>query len=137
MSVTEQSVQVELVTASASRPLRAALRYDDRDPLAVTVTFPAALCLDGAEAVWAFSRDLLDTGLRAPAGEGDVQLWPAGPHHTMLGLHAPGEGMALVELSTSDLRRFLHAAYARVPRGAERVTGDALDRGLADLLRGV
>ncbi|WP_247597708.1 SsgA family sporulation/cell division regulator [Streptomyces sp. RKND-216] len=137
MSVIEHTVQAQLVTrAPEPRPLRVLLRYDPRNAFAVSVTFPAPACLDGVEAVWTFSRDLLATGLGLPAGEGDVRLRPAGPHRTALSLHA-AEGIALLEVDTPGVRAFLDAAYDRVPQGAERVGSHELDRDLAELLRGV
>lgn len=135
-AVIEHTVQARLIArTSAARPLSVLLRYDPEDPLAVHLVFPAEASLDGSEVVWVFSRELLDAGLRTPVGAGDVHLWPCGHAHTMLELHAP-EGMALTELRSSDLRRFLGLAYAAVPHGQERLGAD-LERGLAELLRGV
>lgn len=135
-AVIEQNAQARLIArASAARPLSAVLRYDDEDPLAVHVLFPPEASLDGAEVEWVFSRELLDAGLDSPSGEGDVQLWPCGPAHTMLELHTAA-GMALIELRSSDLRRFLRSCYAAVPRGQEHPAA-RLDSGLSDLLRGV
>ncbi|MCT2593052.1 SsgA family sporulation/cell division regulator [Streptomyces sp. N2-109] len=124
-----------IVRSSVARPLSVILRYDDRDPLAVRLAFPADASLDGLEVEWTFARELLDTGLQTPAGAGDVRLWPCGPAHTMLELHA-AEGMALVELRSADLRGFLHRAHESVPRGHERPATD-LDSALTALLRGV
>ncbi|RLL67276.1 SsgA family sporulation/cell division regulator [Streptomyces sp. Z26] len=134
--VIEQHAQARLIArANDARPLSTTLRYDTGDPLAVRAVFPADASLDGAEVAWVFSRDLLDAGTDAPAGEGDVQLWPCGPAHTMLELHT-ADGVALVELRSSDVRRFLERSYAAVPRGREQPAA-GLDTGLTDLLRGV
>ncbi|MCF6522273.1 SsgA family sporulation/cell division regulator [Streptomyces sp. JJ36] len=135
-AVIDHTVQIRLLTRTgAARRLTATLRYRPQDPLAVRVLFPAEASLDGAEAPWVFARELLHAGLSGAAGTGDVRLWPCGRRQVMLELHTP-EGVALVELDTGDVRRFLRAAYACVPRGAER-TGAPLERCLDELLRGV
>ncbi|MFR9673499.1 SsgA family sporulation/cell division regulator [Streptomyces sp. TR02-1] len=136
MSATvKRSVRASLVAAAGEpRPLRVALRYDAHDPLAVHLHFPAQACLDGTETVWTFARDLLEEGVHAPVGEGDVRLRPDGPGRTVLALHAD-EGVALVLLDTDGLKGFLTAARRRGLRGGKAGT-EALDRGLAELLRG-
>lgn len=135
-AVIDHNVHARLITrASSPSPLTAELRYSPADPLAVQVRFPPESSLDGVEVVWTFARDLLAAGVRTLAGEGDVQVWPAGPAHTMLELHG-SEGVALIQLDTGTLRRFLRAAYGCVPKGREQ-SGVRLDRGLTELLRGV
>lgn len=135
-AVIEHTAQARLIArTTAARPLSVILRYDAGDPLAVHLLFPAEASLDGFEVTWVFSRELLDAGLRTPVGAGDVQLWPCGHAHTMLELHA-AEGLALIELRSADLRRFLRQAYQTVPLGQEQLGSD-LDQGLTELLRGV
>lgn len=134
-AVIRYAVQVRLIARTGtSRPHRATLHYDAEDPFAVRVVFPPEMSLDADEVEWIFSRELLQEGLRAPAGDGDVHLWPCGPAHTMLELRAE-EGVALVELDGGAVQRFLRATYGCVPRGGERISG--IDRALADLMRGV
>lgn len=134
--VIDHTVQAQLITRPpATRPLDPTLRYDGDDPLAVRIVFPADISLDGEEVVWAFSRDLLDAGLRGPAGEGDVHVWPCGLEQTVIELHA-GEGVAVLEFRSADLWGFLHCTYDVVAAGAESARLD-LDEGLAALLRGV
>jgi hypothetical protein len=136
-AVIEHTVQARLITGEdTDLPVPVVFRYDPQDPFAVRVAFPAEAALDGGgEVVWTFARDLLDDGLRAPAGEGDVLLWPCGPRHLVLELRAT-EGLALVEMGSGGLQGFLHACYASVPRG-EEFAFDRLDQGLTALLRGV
>ncbi|MFI9352379.1 spore wall synthesis regulator SsgD [Streptomyces lydicus] len=137
-SVIDQAVQARLIaSAPLSRAIPASLRYDRADPFAVRLAFPPVASLDGAEVTWTFARELLEAGLREPAGAGDVQIWPANPDgerevvvvefHTL-------DGMALVQFDALDLRSFLDRAYEIVPRGGEiqhlDVEGD-----LAALLR--
>ncbi|MGH3309810.1 MAG: SsgA family sporulation/cell division regulator [Streptomyces sp.] len=132
----EHTVQARLIAESpAAGTLTAALRYDGADPLAVRIVFPAAASLDGAEVAWVFARDLLQAGLRRPAGEGDVHVWPRGGAHVVIEL-VTQEGVAVVEFESADLRRFLVRSYDAVPAGREHRLLD-LDSGLAALLRGV
>src|SRR4051812_23105300 len=106
-------------TEQEDRELAATLRYQHDDPLAVRITFPPAVSLDGTEVTWAFGRSLLAAALRGPAGHGDVHIWPCGPDRTMLELRAL-EGTAMVEIATADLRCFLSRAYEAVPAGEEQ-----------------
>ncbi|GAA3023267.1 SsgA family sporulation/cell division regulator [Kitasatospora albolonga] len=72
---------------------------------------------------WTFGRDLLDQGLRRPAGQGDVLVAP-GPGGTVLvELRGPA-GSAVLGLSAEQVGAFLDDAYALVPQGAE---GEHLD----------
>ncbi|MER5634320.1 SsgA family sporulation/cell division regulator [Streptomyces nitrosporeus] len=134
-SVIEQSVQARMV-ASAPRmeTLPATLHYDRQDPFAVRMAFPAPATLEGADVCWEFSRELLATGMEAPAGVGDVRVRPFGYDRTVLEFHA-AEGIAMVHVRTADLRRFLDRAHALVPVGDEYRFLD-LDRDLTDLLDG-
>jgi hypothetical protein len=134
--VIHHTVQAQLITRPpATRPLSPALRYDQDDPLAVHIVFPSDISLDGGEVVWAFSRDLLDAGLRGPAGEGDVHVWPCGVESTVIELHA-GEGVAVLEFRSADLWSFLRCTYDLVGAGSEGSRLD-LEEGLTALLRGV
>lgn len=132
----DHTTQARLITsADQERAVTARLSYLPDDPLAVRIAFPPEVSLDHAHVTWVFGRELLDAGLSAPAGEGDVRLWPFGPGRTVIEFHAP-EGVAVVEFGTPDLGRFLQETYAAVPVADEsRLL--ALDRGLAALLRRV
>ena len=111
------------------------LRYERADPFAVSVVFPAQSTLEGTDIVWVFARELLETGLRAAEGDGDVRLRPSGRDRTVIELHAP-EATALVEFTTASLRRFLWHSYRLTPRGEEHLELD-LDGELSELLGGV
>ncbi|MDN3297138.1 SsgA family sporulation/cell division regulator [Streptomyces ficellus] len=133
-TVIEQAVQARLVaSAPHMETVPATLRYDRDDPFAVQITFPAPATLEGVEVAWAFSRELLATGVDEPAGVGDVRVRPFGHDRTVMEFHAP-EGVAMVHVRTSDVRRFLTRAEALVPAGCEHQFLD-LDRDLTDLLR--
>ncbi|MEV5875296.1 SsgA family sporulation/cell division regulator [Streptomyces sp. NPDC052101] len=132
----EQSAQARLITAEDQEiPVSATLRYSTDDPLAVFVDFPAEASLEGEEVSWVFARSLLDQGLRAPAGHGDVQIWPYGRTRTVLEFHSP-HGLALLQFPASALRRFLLRTYATVPAGQEDVSA-VVERGLGALFGGV
>lgn len=133
--VIEHTAQARVIARPTAFPVRATLRYDSADPLAVHVVFPGEAALDGAEVTWTFARELLQQALRGPAGGGDVLLWQGGSGQTVLELRAP-EGVALAELRTQDVRRFLRRSYAVVPPG-EEPRALHLDRDLAELLGGV
>ncbi|MFI2205782.1 SsgA family sporulation/cell division regulator [Streptomyces sp. NPDC020192] len=132
----EQPVLARLVTAEDQEiPVSATLRYTTDDPLAVFVDFPAEAALEGEDVTWTFARSLLDQGLRAPAGHGDVQIWPYGRTWTVIEFHSP-HGLALLQFHTLGLRRFLLCTYEVVAPGQEDVTR-VVERGLSALFGGV
>ncbi|MCF3120977.1 SsgA family sporulation/cell division regulator [Streptomyces arenae] len=137
MAVTlEQPARARLIAPDGQeRALPVVLRYAAADPLAVQITFPSQASLDGVEVTWIFARQLLEEGLVAPAGSGDVHVWPCGRARTVLEFHSH-QGLALVQFDKVTLRRFLARSYAVVPAGEEEAGLD-LDRGLSRLLGGV
>ncbi len=122
------SVDTELVLrlvmpGAAALPVRADLRYDVRDPYAVTIGFHtgSADASDTDVVEWTFARQLLTDGVAGPAGEGDVQAWPSsngGAPVVCLSLSSPS-GHALFEVPLSELVEFLGRTYAAVPTGDE------------------
>ncbi|MGW4031461.1 SsgA family sporulation/cell division regulator [Streptomyces sp. NPDC004838] len=130
----EQSVPAHLISAAPqTTPIPVCFTYNAVDPLAVHMVFPASASLSGTGATWTFARALLDSGLRAPSGSGDVHLWPCGGAQTMVELRSP-EGVALLRFTTARLRHFLLHSYALVPAELESRVID-IDGGLAALLR--
>ncbi|MFJ9848180.1 SsgA family sporulation/cell division regulator [Streptomyces sp. NPDC101150] len=131
-SVIDHAVRVRLIaTAPGPHAVPAVLQYRPADPLAVRISFPPEISLDGAAVDWAFARELLDEGLRGPAGRGDVRIRPYGRDRTVMEFHAD-EGVAMVQMKTADLRLFLARSYAAVPAGQEGAQS-AVERGLAEL----
>ncbi|ARP73580.1 SsgA family sporulation/cell division regulator [Streptomyces pluripotens] len=124
-----------ITTEDREIPVSATLRYTTCDPLAVYVDFPAEAALDGEEVTWTFARSLLDQGLRAPAGHGDVQIWPCGRTRTVVEFHSP-YGLALLQFQASALRRFLVCTYGVVGSGQEDMAA-VVERGLSALFGGV
>jgi hypothetical protein len=132
-------VTLQLVGPSSWTEVPAQLCYDAADPYAVRIAFGDAVDDDvptdsDAAITWLLSRELLQTGLDRPAGDGDVRLWPARISSDVLYLHlrAPS-GEALFELSRASVAAFLRQTEALVPLG-EETARLALDDELAALL---
>jgi len=66
-----------VVPEHGSVPLVASLYYSAGDPYAIRMAFHVG---SDEPVEWIFARDLLAVGLECPAGEGDVQVWPADDH---------------------------------------------------------
>ncbi|MFF5785911.1 SsgA family sporulation/cell division regulator [Streptomyces sp. NPDC012693] len=134
-AVIEQAVEARMVASTPRmETVPATLRYDREDPFAVTMAFPPPATLEGVEVSWAFARELLVQGVERPAGDGDVRLRPYGYDRTVVEFHAP-EGVAMVHVRTSELRRFLERSQHLVPTGREHRYLD-WDEDLARLLHG-
>ncbi|MEU5314259.1 SsgA family sporulation/cell division regulator [Streptomyces sp. NPDC021562] len=132
----EQPARARLITAEDQEiPVPATLRYTSGDPLAVFVDFPAEVTLGGQEVTWTFARSLLDQGLGAPAGHGDVHIWPCGPGRTAVEFHSP-HGLALLQFDTQALFRFLERTHEVVAPGEEDVAA-VVEDGLSALFGGV
>ncbi|KOU36382.1 SsgA family sporulation/cell division regulator [Streptomyces sp. WM6378] len=113
----EDHARARIVTdAPLTNPVPVKLRYDPADaPGTVCFAFPG-----GNE--WIFPRDLLESGLRAPARRGDVEVWPCGRAQTVLEFHSP-DGVAVVQFDSSPLVRFLRHTYATDARAAPSAAG--------------
>jgi hypothetical protein len=108
MSVVEQYARAHIVTDDDIQDDHGAvpvvLRYDPRDdPRAVRIGLPG-------RPEWTFSRSLLEQGLRAPAGTGDVRVWPCGRVQAVVEFHSP-HGVSVVQFETKTLLRFLRRTY--------------------------
>jgi hypothetical protein len=107
------------------------LCYEATDPFAVRIAFGdvgddnGVVDPDGGGIAWLVSRELLQSGLDRPSGDGDVRIWPANTAADVLFLHlrAPS-GEALFELSRAPVAAFLRQTEALVPSGSE---SDLLD----------
>jgi hypothetical protein len=132
------STEIELrlvVSDGPDRPVHADLSYSHADPYAVRVAFHTG----GSETVeWTFARSLLTDGVTQPAGDGDVQVWPAndttGNPMVCLSLSSPS-GRALFEAPLTRVVEFLTETYALVPTGSESDFVD-VDAELSTLLDG-
>jgi hypothetical protein len=100
------------------RKIPVALRFARAEPLAVRIVFPAGLSPEGTDNEWVLPKALLEAGLQAPSGTGDVRVWPCGRVQAVVELHSP-EGVAVVQFDIAALRRFLrrtHSAAAPATR---------------------
>ncbi|ROQ97593.1 sporulation and cell division protein SsgA [Streptomyces sp. 2132.2] len=97
------------------RKIPVALRFAPAEPLAVRIVFPAGLSPEGTENEWVFPRALLEAGLQAPTGTGDVRVWPCGRVQAVVEFHSP-EGVAVIQFDIAALRRFLRRTNATVTR---------------------
>lgn len=118
-ALVSQAVTLELIDATgASTPIEAELRYDPKDPYAVTTVFRT-----GRSTVrWTFGRELLASGLYEPSGDGDVHVWPCldsdGHAVVIIELCSP-DGEALVQARTGDLSLFVERMSRAVAPGTE------------------
>ncbi|WP_346623203.1 SsgA family sporulation/cell division regulator [Blastococcus montanus] len=116
-------ITLQLVGPQSWTEVPALLCYDPADPFAVRIAFgesgePDHEADDGI--AWLVGRELLQTGLERPTGDGDVRVWPARATTDVLFLHlrAPS-GEALFELSRATVAAFLRHTEALVPFGSE------------------
>lgn len=127
-----------VVPGESTLPVAARVSYDAADPYAVTVCFQLGQSAD-EDIVWTFARQLLTDGVSRPAGEGDVQVWPAaggvdGAARVCLRMSSP-HGEASFEGAMVDVVSFLASTYVIVPTGEESSRLD-VDAALARLLDG-
>ncbi|MGW0755596.1 SsgA family sporulation/cell division regulator [Streptomyces sp. NPDC002814] len=112
MSAVEQYARAHIVTDAPiedSDTIPVVLRYDpEADPRSVRIGLP------GASHEWTFSRALLEQGLRAPAGTGDVRVWPCGRVQAVVEFHS-AQGVSVVQFETKALMRFLRRTYLAEP----------------------
>jgi hypothetical protein len=119
-------ITLQLVGPQTWTEVPALLCYDAADPYAVRIAFGDVG--DGNRVVdphdggisWLVSRELLQSGLNGPSGDGDVRMWPAHAATDVLFLHlrAPS-GEALFELSRATVAAFLRQTETLVPTGSE------------------
>ncbi|MFF3504183.1 SsgA family sporulation/cell division regulator [Streptomyces sp. NPDC003247] len=109
MSAVEQYARAHVVTDAdlieeelAAVPV--VLRYDpDEDPRSVRVGLPG-------RHEWTVARALLEQGLRAPAGSGEVRVWPCGRVQAVVEFHST-RGVSVVQFESKALLRFLRRTY--------------------------
>jgi hypothetical protein len=119
MSVVEEYARAHILTdadlpdADDGGAIPVVLRYDpDHDPRSVRVALPARGHAPGSRE-WTFPRALLEQGLRAPAGRGEVRVWPCGRVQTVVEFHTP-QGCSVVQFEAKALMRFLRRTYTAV-----------------------
>ncbi|MFF1911738.1 SsgA family sporulation/cell division regulator [Streptomyces sp. NPDC058239] len=118
-----------VITSTEAVPLSARLVYDPQSPF--TALLEVSSHDDRENAHWSFARDLLQTGLNKPSGDGDVRIWPPcrcsnRPEVRML-LRGTS-GSALLDVPSEPLREWLVRTWEAVPPGEEnaRINWDAI-----------
>ena len=111
-------VTIESIDANGgASPVEADLRYDPRDPYAVSLQF-----VGSAQIRWIFARELLTEGIYEPAGDGDVHVFPSlepdGRMVVLIELCSP-EGQALLKVGLRELAEFAELMLRSVPEGSE------------------
>ncbi|MFE9845616.1 SsgA family sporulation/cell division regulator [Streptomyces goshikiensis] len=115
-AVVEERVRGRVITDDPLyRAIPVALRFTPAEPLAVRIVFPADLSPEGSENEWVFPRALLEAGLQAPTGTGDVRVWPCGRVQAVVEFHSP-EGVAVIQFDIKALRRFVRLTYGVTTR---------------------
>lgn len=129
---TEMDLKLVL-TAERSVSVLALMDYSAHEPYSVRATFRTS---DG-DVNWVFAREILSEGLRKPAGDGDIAVWPSRSHDTdvmCISLSSPS-GQALMEAPRAEIEDFLMRTYTVVPAGSESAMLDIdllIDRLLED-----
>jgi hypothetical protein len=127
-------ITLQLVGPQSWTEVPALLCYEPSDPFAVRIAFGdvgddgGPVAPEDGGISWLVSRELLQIGLDAPAGEGDVRVWPAHGATDVLFLHlrAPS-GEALFEFSRAVVSAFLRHTETLVPSGTESAQLDLDD----------
>jgi Streptomyces sporulation and cell division protein, SsgA len=127
-------ITLQLVGPQSWTEVPALLCYEASDPFAVRIAFGdvgddgGRVGADDGGIAWLVSRELMQSGLDRPSGEGDVRIWPAHGATDVLFLHlrAPS-GEALFELSRATVTAFLRQTEALVPSGSESALLDIDD----------
>lgn len=123
----DADTMMSLVSDPDAPFVEAELRYFTNEPFSVRLS----LSLGEAPSVeWVFARELLIQGVRLPAGQGDIQIYPIF-EGVVIELHSP-DGEAQLLADTAVLTRFADAVEAAVPLGKEDEFF-SLDAELADL----
>ncbi|MFG2877533.1 SsgA family sporulation/cell division regulator [Streptomyces sp. NPDC048337] len=126
-TVVEERVRARVITDDPLyRAIPVALRFAPAEPLAVRIVFPADVTPEGTDNEWVFPRALLEAGLLAPTGTGDVRVWPCGRVQAVVEFHSP-EGVAVIQFDIAALRRFLRRTHSPSlrPGGAPTATRQA------------
>lgn len=133
-TVTSDLVVDLVVPGGPPLPVTSQVSYSSSDPYAVTLRF----LVEGDQWVtWIFARELLERGITAEVGEGDVQIWPGerdGARCVYLHTRSP-HGAATFVVPLTAVVEFLLNTFSVVPSGTESDFVD-LDAEIAGL-RGI
>jgi hypothetical protein len=115
----EHHIPLVLIDSSDAGPqLPARLAYRRSDPFAVQLSFPGFVGPGKGDLTWLFAREMLEAGLLAPVGDGDIRVAPARPGVIRLTLRS-GTAEAVLEAPRDAVERFLRASGDCVRPGRE------------------
>ncbi|MFD0392653.1 SsgA family sporulation/cell division regulator [Streptomyces nogalater] len=101
-------------------PLAVRFSYDRLHPFTVLLDMPRPG--GGGSARWSFARELLQSGMHRPSGEGDVRVWPPCRCNNRADVRLflrDGTGSALLDVPSQPLREWLVRTWEAVPPGEE------------------
>lgn len=97
-------------TVTTGARVRISLRWTPKDPHAVSMTLYGT---DAQPVEWLFAWTLLEDGLHALAGVGDVRVYPASPSRTAIVLD--GSHLMVVQVPNAELQGFLADTWIAEP----------------------
>ncbi|MFI8185283.1 SsgA family sporulation/cell division regulator [Actinacidiphila glaucinigra] len=107
-----------ILSPSLRIPHEAEFRYDETDPLVVSLALRTP---EGSVVRWMVSRDVLFEGTEEPSGIGDVRLWPSRVRTcrvVLLRLEVQ-QMSSLFEMDLVQLQGWLEETFQLVPPGTE------------------
>ncbi|MCM2392670.1 SsgA family sporulation/cell division regulator [Streptomyces albipurpureus] len=113
----ELKIRMSLMTGSDSTlsvPVR--LYYNNTDPYAVQFSFDVT---PDHVVQWTFARELLDQGLTAPTGFGDVKITPIDQNRRFCIELESRAGYARLEGPAASVKAWLTKTFEVVPAGRE------------------
>ena len=132
VTVTRTVTMEQIDRTGATAPIQVDLRYDARDPYAVSLRFAYA----EQSVRWTFARELLMDGMFEPRGDGDAGRLEAGAdvHVAVVLLELVGpDGEALIQAGARELAPFVEEMRAAVPPGTE-ADHVHLDQAISEIL---
>jgi hypothetical protein len=128
--VTVRTVGMLELPGTAGVMVAADLVYRVRDCFAVTMVLRGP---DDVEVSWTFAWDLLERGLSAATGEGEVRVGPVPGSEGIVEVVLASSFGARMAFPTRDIAGFLRLARPLFARGLSGVSAD-LDRELAAIM---
>jgi Streptomyces sporulation and cell division protein, SsgA len=117
--------------ATGEAELAAELRYNPRDPFAVSLAIGVEF---GEPVIWVFGRDLLANGVREVSGEGDITVEPAtDSENHQIRITLATDCLATMLAPRDTVVEFLVDSFTAVPSGCELDSID-IDAEIATLL---
>ncbi|MFC8176031.1 SsgA family sporulation/cell division regulator [Streptomyces sp. NPDC057325] len=124
-----------VISRTETEPVALRFSYDRRQPF--TVVLDMSRPSDPGTSRWSFARDLLQSGMHRPSGEGTVRIWPpcrCNNRPDVRLLLGTDTGTVLLDVPVQPLREWLNRTWEAVPPGEEsaRIDWDTLLERLLD-----